>query len=357
MLHDLTFEVQRGEILGYVGPNGSGKTTTLKILIGLLCPDAGEVRVLGQPLADRSLALPGRLPARAPVSLRLPDAREYLDYVGRLFGLAASARRERTRELLALVGLERSADSPMRRFSKGMVQRAGLAQALVNDPELLILDEPMSGLDPIGRRLVRNLILDLQEGGQDRPLLHPHPLATPRRCATGWRCCGRAGSSTWAASASSCASTSRTWRSSLSGTEPAALRRRRAPRRTSTVGDRHRLEVDEKALGGVIRAVEEAGGRILVGAAGAAVARGLLLPGDGGRAHGARRGEARLSRIVAVAANTFRETVRERVLYNLVFFAIADDPLRPAARAALDPAGREDHQGRRPRRHGPVRHR
>ncbi len=93
-------------------------------------------------------------------------AAEYLDYVGRLFGMPAARRRERARELLALVGLERSADLPLRRFSKGMVQRVGLAQALINDPELVILDEPMSGLDPIGRRLVRDLILDLQEAGK-----------------------------------------------------------------------------------------------------------------------------------------------------------------------------------------------
>ena len=109
--------------------------------------------------------------------------------MGRLFGLAAPVRRERTRRLLALVGLERSADLALRRFSKGMVQRAGLAQALVNDPELVILDEPMSGLDPIGRRLVRNIILDLKKAGQDDLLLHPHPHRRRDPLRSGGACC------------------------------------------------------------------------------------------------------------------------------------------------------------------------
>jgi ABC-2 type transport system ATP-binding protein len=165
-LLDLDLDVWTGEILGYVGPNGSGKTTTLKLLVGLLKPDRGEARVLGEPLASRAWRFRvGYLPEHPYLYDYLTPA-EYLDYAGRLFGLGAARRRERTRELLALVGLERSADLPLRRFSKGMVQRAGLAQALVNDPELVILDEPMSGLDPIGRRLVRDLILRLRKAGK-----------------------------------------------------------------------------------------------------------------------------------------------------------------------------------------------
>ena len=165
-LHDLTLEVRRGEILGYVGPNGSGKTTTLKLLIGLLKADRGEAFVLGEPAASRAWRFrAGYLPEHPYLYDYLTPA-EYLDYVGRLFGFVAARRRERSRELLELVGLERSANVPMRKFSKGMVQRVGLAQALVNDPELLILDEPMSGLDPIGRRLVRQIIVDQHRAGK-----------------------------------------------------------------------------------------------------------------------------------------------------------------------------------------------
>lgn len=165
-LVDLDLTLHRGEILGYVGPNGSGKTTTLKLVTGLLRPDRGEGFVLGHPLGAREWRQRvGYLPEHPYLYDYLSPA-EYLDYVGRLFGMPAVRRRERTRELLALVGLEKAADVPLRRFSKGMVQRAGLAQALVNDPELLILDEPMSGLDPVGRRLARNLILAQRKAGK-----------------------------------------------------------------------------------------------------------------------------------------------------------------------------------------------
>jgi ABC-2 type transport system ATP-binding protein len=165
-LVDLDLDVRDGEILGYVGPNGSGKTTTLKLLMGLLRPDRGEVSVLSRPHAERSWRFEvGYLPEHPYLYDYLTPA-EYLDYVGRLFALPAPRRRERTRELLALVGLERSTRVPMRRFSKGMVQRVGLAQALVNDPKLLILDEPMSGLDPIGRKEVRDLMLRQRAKGR-----------------------------------------------------------------------------------------------------------------------------------------------------------------------------------------------
>jgi ABC-2 type transport system ATP-binding protein len=165
-LQDLDLEVRTGEIFGYVGPNGSGKTTTLKLLVGLLKPDRGDARLLGEPLASRAWRYrAGYLPEH-PYLYDYLTAAEYLEYAGRLFGMPRARRREKTRELLALVGLARSADVPLRRFSKGMVQRVGLAQALVNDPELVILDEPMSGLDPIGRRLVRDIILGLRRAGR-----------------------------------------------------------------------------------------------------------------------------------------------------------------------------------------------
>jgi ABC-2 type transport system ATP-binding protein len=165
-LEGLDLSVMRGEIFGYLGPNGSGKTTTLKLLMGLIHPDAGSARILGRPLQDRGWRYRvGYLPEH-PYLYDYLTAEEYLDYVGRLFGMAPPARRARGRELLERVGLDRSGRVPLRRFSKGMVQRAGVAQALMNDPELVFLDEPMSGLDPLGRRLVRNLIVDLKRAGK-----------------------------------------------------------------------------------------------------------------------------------------------------------------------------------------------
>ncbi len=165
-LKGITLRVPRGEVFGYLGPNGAGKTTTLKILMGLVFADAGEVRILGHPLECRAWRYHAGYTPEHPYFYDYLTSREYLAYAGRLLGLPAELVRDRTQELLALVGLTRSIDVPLRRFSKGMVQRLGLAQALINDPELLFLDEPMSGLDPIGRRMVRDVILRLRERGK-----------------------------------------------------------------------------------------------------------------------------------------------------------------------------------------------
>ena len=166
VLRGLDLSVPRGEVFGYLGPNGSGKTTTLKVLTGLLRADQGEISVLGLPLEDRAWRhRVGYLPEN-PYLYDYLTGREYLEYVGRLFGLDRAERRRRAAELLDRVGLSRSADVSLRRVSKGMLQRVGLAQALVNDPELVILDEPMSGLDPIGRHLVRQLIHELKDAGK-----------------------------------------------------------------------------------------------------------------------------------------------------------------------------------------------
>jgi len=165
-LDGLSLRMFRGEILGYLGPNGSGKTTTLKVLMGLVSADGGTARILGKPLEDRSWRHRiGFLPENPYFYDYLTPA-EYLDYVGRLFGLPAAARRERARQVVHRVGLEGSFTVPMRRFSKGMLQRVGIAQALINDPEIVFLDEPMSGLDPIGRHMVRDVILDLKRQGR-----------------------------------------------------------------------------------------------------------------------------------------------------------------------------------------------
>jgi ABC-2 type transport system ATP-binding protein len=165
-LEGLSLSVLRGEVFGYLGPNGSGKTTTLKILMGLVRADSGEASILGCGSGDGSWRdRVGYLPEH-PYLYDYLTPREYLDYVGRLFGLSAETRHARARQWLETLGLTSAADLPMRRFSKGMVQRVGLAQALMNDPEIVFLDEPMSGLDPLGRRLVRDVIQGLKETGK-----------------------------------------------------------------------------------------------------------------------------------------------------------------------------------------------
>ncbi|MFQ5872541.1 MAG: ABC transporter ATP-binding protein [Dehalococcoidia bacterium] len=166
VLHDLNLEVDRGEIFGYLGPNGAGKTTTIKILMGLVFPDTGEAQILGGHIHDPAIkSRVGFLPEN-PYFYDYLTGRELLDFYGRLFGLPRAVRQDRIAELLRQVGMEGRADQPLRKFSKGMVQRIGLAQALLNDPELVILDEPMSGLDPLGRHEVRDLILRLKERGK-----------------------------------------------------------------------------------------------------------------------------------------------------------------------------------------------
>jgi len=166
VLRGVTLEVPRGGIYGFLGPNGAGKTTTLKILMGLLFADSGDVRLLGQPLGDPAArGRIGFLP-EAPYFYDYLTGSELLDFMGRLFGLPAREVGERGARLLRAVGLEGKGGLQLRKYSKGMLQRIGLAQALVNDPELVILDEPMSGLDPLGRREIRDLILDLRRQGK-----------------------------------------------------------------------------------------------------------------------------------------------------------------------------------------------
>jgi len=260
VLQDLDLDVRPGEVLGYVGPNGAGKTTTLKLLTGLLRADRGQAWVFGLPLADRRWRhRVGYLPEHPYLYDYLTPA-EYLDYVGRLFGLAASRRRERSRELLALVGLERSAEQPMRRFSKGMVQRAALAQALVNDPELLILDEPMSGLDPLGRRLVRNLILDLRKTGKT-VLFSTHILSDAEALCDRVAVL-RAGRLVKVGALGEILRLEVAHMEVFAaGLGPDASGLENA--RREQVGDRTRLEVEERSLGRMIAAVEAAGGRVL----------------------------------------------------------------------------------------------
>src|SRR5262245_23450238 len=155
---DLSLSVGAGEVFGFLGPNGAGKTTSVKMLLGLIAPTAGEGRVLGAPLGDRrARARLGFLPEH----FRFQDwltGRELLRFHGRLYGLSGPALDARADELLGRVDLLDAAHRPIRTYSKGMMQRVGLAQALLNEPALVLLDEPTSGLDPLGRLLVRDII-------------------------------------------------------------------------------------------------------------------------------------------------------------------------------------------------------
>jgi ABC-2 type transport system ATP-binding protein len=157
-LSGLNLRIEKGEVFGFLGPNGAGKTTTLKILLHLLRPTAGTACVLGEPAHSVEVRRRvGYLPEN-PYFYDYLSAEELLEYVGRLFGMRQPALRRKTIALLDKVGLGQSRKVQLRKFSKGMVQRIGIAQALINDPELVFLDEPMCGLDPLGRREVREVI-------------------------------------------------------------------------------------------------------------------------------------------------------------------------------------------------------
>ncbi len=165
-LDDLSLEVQPGQIFGFLGGNGAGKTTTIKILMSLMFPTSGSARILGRDISDTAMhARIGYCPEN-PYFYDYLTARELLGYFGELFGLDSAKRKSKTAELLTRVGLdEKDWNKQLRKFSKGMLQRVGLAQSLINDPEIVFLDEPMSGLDPIGRREIRELIAELRENG------------------------------------------------------------------------------------------------------------------------------------------------------------------------------------------------
>ena len=166
VLSQLDLTVHEGEIFGYLGPNGAGKTTTLKLLTGLLRPTSGEARIFGRPPGDvRAKEQIGFLPEQ-PSFYEYLTGRELLSFYGQLLGLDRSIRRERIESLVLQLRIESALDLQLRKYSKGMVQRLGLAQALLNDPRLVLLDEPMSGLDPIGRREVRDLLLRLKSEGR-----------------------------------------------------------------------------------------------------------------------------------------------------------------------------------------------
>jgi ABC-2 type transport system ATP-binding protein len=165
-LKDLNLDIQEGEIFGLLGPNGAGKTTAIKILMGIHFPSSGSARIMGKPLGDRAVKRKiGFLPEN-PYFYDYLQGWEFLDFYGQLYGMSKKARRAKTEQLLAEVGLAHAANRPLRGYSKGMIQRIGLAQALLNDPDIIFLDEPQSGLDPMGRKEVRDLIFGLRDRGK-----------------------------------------------------------------------------------------------------------------------------------------------------------------------------------------------
>lgn len=165
-LNALDLKINRGEIFGLLGPNGSGKTTTIKLLLGLLFPTGGDAFVFGEPAAkvEKNERI-GYLPEESYL-YRFLNAEETLDFYGRLFNIDPDTRKRRAAELIETVGLAADKKRILKEYSKGMRQRIGLAQALINDPELVILDEPTSGLDPLGTRWMKDLILDLRKKGK-----------------------------------------------------------------------------------------------------------------------------------------------------------------------------------------------
>jgi ABC-2 type transport system ATP-binding protein len=175
-LKALDLEIRQGEIFGLLGPNGSGKTTTIKLLLGLLFPTSGKALVFGRDATDVSKnERLGYLPEESYL-YRFLNAEETLDFYGRLFDMPAGVRKKRTAELIDLVGLGPAKRRQLKEYSKGMARRLGLAQALINDPELILLDEPTSGLDPIGTREMKDLILRLKAQGKT-VLMSSHLLA------------------------------------------------------------------------------------------------------------------------------------------------------------------------------------
>ena len=165
-LDGLNLRVEEGEIFGYIGPNGAGKTTTLKIMMGLIYPTSGNVQIFGRDIKDINIKMDiGFLP-EAPYFYDYLTAGEFLDFYSQLFGLGKKERERRIEELLDMVDLRLVKDTQLRKFSRGMLQRIGIAQALINDPKLVILDEPMSALDPAGRTKIRDVILRLKDEGK-----------------------------------------------------------------------------------------------------------------------------------------------------------------------------------------------
>ena len=163
---NISFDIRAGEVFGYLGPNGSGKTTTIKMLLGLIRPTQGTILINNQSPEDlKTKEIIGYLPEN-PYFYSHLTGYELLDFMGKLFHISTDTRKKRIEELLKKVNMTHASQKPMRGYSKGMLQRIGIAQSLINDPEIIFFDEPMSGLDPIGRREVKDIIIDLKANGK-----------------------------------------------------------------------------------------------------------------------------------------------------------------------------------------------
>ncbi len=221
-LEGLNMQVETGEVFGFIGPNGAGKSTTIKLLMRLIFPTAGNARILGKPISDVEMHRDiGYLPEQ-PYFYDYLTAAEVLDYFARFHDLSAVDRKDRVEQMLKKVGLETARKIQLRKYSKGMLQRVGLAQAILHDPKVVILDEPMSGLDPVGRREVRDIILELKKGGKT-VMFSTHILSDAE----------------------------------LTGASTAPLLSKAA-----RTGDRYRLQVAEEELYAAIEQLREAGARI-----------------------------------------------------------------------------------------------
>lgn len=166
ILKGINLEVEQGEIFGYLGPNGAGKTTTIKCLLGLIFPERGAIRILGQPYLSLSAKERiGFLPEN-PYFYDYLTASEFLEFYSQLYQINKDQKEDRIQSLIRLVGLEKSAHLQLRKFSRGMIQRIGLAQALLNEPSIVFLDEPLGGLDPLGRKEIRDIITRLRDEGK-----------------------------------------------------------------------------------------------------------------------------------------------------------------------------------------------
>ena len=188
----VSFDVRRGEIFGFLGPNGAGKTTTIKMLTGLIAPTSGEAILMGRRVPSGRGAARDRFLPENPYVYPYLTPREFVELCGRLSGMGGKELSSRAMTVLEQVKIAYAADRPVGRLSKGMLQRTGLAAALVADPEMLILDEPMSGLDPVGRKEVRDLIYAERDRGRTIFFFDPHLGATSRRCAIASRSSARA---------------------------------------------------------------------------------------------------------------------------------------------------------------------
>ena len=316
VLHGLNLQVQVGEVFGFLGPNGAGKTTTLKLLTGLIHPTAGSATILGEPAGTVGVkARIGFLPEN-PYFYDYLTGSEFLDYCGSLAGLPRAVRRDRVQSLLAQMGLSRQGSLQLRKYSKGMLQRIGLAQALINEPAVIFLDEPMSGLDPIGRKEVRDLILHLREQGRTVFFsTHIIPDVEVVCDRVGIILAGRLAAVGHVEEL--LASPLEQIEVTASGLQPEDEAAIAAQERCPTGAERRRYPRRcERGGGPGVRPPDDSGsGR-------ANPQRGPPPPHPGGGLPGPdpRREPLKTG---AVAFNTFREAIRDRILYSLLVFALA----------------------------------